>query len=132
MDTTIKGEPELLVHIEFFKARDCPYCPTVKKMLLELLESDLGKYLIIEEIDIHTSIGRERMKPYKLKGVPSIAMNGTLKFAGIPHPILFRNEVRRLIKKTQPKKADSASSKPSFTKHSNFSKRDNGEISFYT
>lgn len=126
-------QPELLVHIEFFYAKDCPYCPSVKKMLLELLESDTGKYVIIEEIDINSQIGKDRLKNYNLKGVPSLAINGTLKFAGVPHPILFLNEVKRQIEKQQQsQKSQSTIPQPPFLRPSEVPKNDESELSFYT
>ncbi|NVM28834.1 MAG: thioredoxin family protein [Candidatus Helarchaeota archaeon] len=119
-----------LVHIEFFQAKDCPYCPTVRKMLLDLLESDLKNYVIIEEIDITSPIGQQRAKKYKLKGVPSIAMNGKFKFAGVPHPMLFYNEIKRLIKgEKRPKPKLPASE---YVKGSDLPKKDEGDLPFYT
>ncbi|NVM53750.1 MAG: thioredoxin family protein [Candidatus Helarchaeota archaeon] len=119
-----------LVQIEFFQAKDCPYCPTVRKMLLELIDSELGKHVIIAEIDINSPIGRELAKHYQLKGVPSIAMNGKLKFAGVPHPLLFLNEIKRLLK-------DNKRPKPKLQNHdyikrSELPKKDDTELSFYT
>ena len=123
-------KPSILVHIEFFQAKDCPYCPTVRKMLLEeLFKSELGKFLLIEEIDVNTAVGRERSKRYKLKGVPSLAFNGKLKFAGIPHPVLLKNEVKRLIKGETPKPKDP---KQKLFKPSELHKKDEGELPFYT
>ncbi len=126
----MEQKPSILVHIEFFQAKDCPYCPTVRKMLLdELFNSELGKYLLIEEIDINTSVGRERSKKYKLKGVPSLAFNGKLKFAGIPHPVLLKNEVKRLVKGETPKPKRS---KQKFLKPADLTKNDERELPFYT
>jgi len=126
----MEQKPSIIVHIEFFQAKECPYCPTVRKILLdELFNSELGKFLLIEEIDINTPIGRERSKKYQLKGVPSLAINGKLKFAGIPHPVLLKNEVKRLVTGETPKPKRP---KQKFFKPSELPKNDEGELPFYT
>ncbi|MFX1297909.1 MAG: thioredoxin family protein [Promethearchaeota archaeon] len=125
----MKQDSEGFIHIEFFSAKHCPHCPIVRKMLKELIESELGMHVIIEEIDIHSSIGQERVKFYKnAKGVPAIAIDGKMKFIGVPPPILLFNEVKRLVKgqhKPNP-------SKPNHIKPPQFPKKSDDELSFYT
>ncbi len=122
-------EPIEFVHIEFFYAEECPYCPTVRKMIDELINSKLGLQVIVEEIDINSPAGQERVKLYKkLKGVPAVAIDGTLKFMGVPHPTLLFNEVKKIAHKNKtPKRA-----KPKYTPPSKIPRKSDDELSFYT
>jgi len=86
-----------LINIEFFYAKDCPYCPHVLETLQDLIKTELGPHIIIELIDVESPAGKERAKRYDIKAVPSIAIEGTLKFMGVPHPTLISDEIRKLI-----------------------------------
>ncbi|MDD1778449.1 MAG: thioredoxin family protein [Candidatus Helarchaeota archaeon] len=99
----MKKPSEPLIHIEFFWSPSCPYCPNVQEMLEDLINSELGKYLIIEMIDVDSPVGQTRAKSYALKGVPSLAINGHLKFIGVPHPSLLNLEIRKLVNKREEK-----------------------------
>jgi hypothetical protein len=97
-------------------------------MLQDLVKTDVGPNIIIELIDVDSPAGRERAKHYQIKGVPSIAMEGTLKFMGVPHLSLVTNEIRKLISNYGPIKPPKQEpmEPPSFTE-----KLDN-EFSLYT
>lgn len=128
-------EDSTFIHIEFFYSTDCPYCPSARKLLAELIESELGLHIIIEEVNVESPAGMNRLKMYPdFRGVPSIAINGKMKFVGIPHPTLLFNEVKRLIEEEQkinfPKYPDYPSS-PS-KKSSDISKDGKDKFSFYT
>jgi len=97
----MKKIPEPLIHIEFFWSPSCPYCPNVQDMLEDLIDTDLGPYIIIEMIDVDTPVGQARAKSYNVKGVPSLAIDGNLKFIGVPHPTLLSNEIRKLVNKPE-------------------------------
>ncbi|MHA1131401.1 MAG: thioredoxin family protein [Candidatus Helarchaeota archaeon] len=121
-------EPAEFVHIEFFYGEDCPYCPTVRKMLDELIKSELGSHVIIEAININSPAGTSRVRFYsKLKGVPAIAIDGILKFMGVPHPTKLFNEVKKLT--IQNKESEPAKFK--FHSPSKFSKKGDN-LTFYT
>ncbi len=93
--------PEPLIHIEFFWSPSCPYCPNVQVMLEDLINTDLGPYIVIEMIDVDTPVGQARAKSYQIRGVPSLAIDGNLKFIGVPHPTLLSNEIRKLVNKRE-------------------------------
>jgi predicted DsbA family dithiol-disulfide isomerase len=97
----MKKPSESLIHIEFFWSPSCPYCPNVQEMLEDLINTDLGHYIIVEMIDVESPVGQARAQSYKLKGVPSIAIDGHLKFIGVPHPSLLSNEIRKLVNKQE-------------------------------
>jgi len=128
----MEPESQIIICIEFIYSEECPYCPLVKNMLLELLDSKIvGDHLIIEEIDINSSIGKERALKYNLKGVPAIALNGKLKFQGVPSPTLLFGEVNKLV-------SGSKSLKPPVQQKSHclnppdISKKSDTDLSFYT
>ena len=121
---------EGFIHIEFFYSNQCPYCPTVRKILKDLIKSKLGLYVIVEEINVNSIAGTQRMQNYeKIRGVPAIAIEGQLKFMGIPHPSSLYSEVKNLIKQNiKPK-----SPRPEkFIKPPELPKKSDDEFSLYT
>lgn len=78
------------VYVEDFTSPGCVECPAVKVMLEELSE-ELECELIIEEVDITTD--PTRAAQYGIMSVPAIAINGALKFIGLPE----REELKRAI-----------------------------------
>ena len=78
------------VYVEDFTSPGCVDCPAVKVMLEELSE-ELECELIIEEVDITTD--PTRAAQYGIMSVPAIAINGVLKFIGLPD----REELKKAI-----------------------------------
>jgi len=68
-------------YIEMFTSPGCANCPAVKKMLKEL-SSELKEDITIEEVDI--TVDPTRAAQYSLMSVPAVAINGILKFVGVP------------------------------------------------
>ena len=58
------------VYVEEFMSPGCVGCPAVKEMLKEL-SAEFGGNLIVEEV-------------YGIMSVPAVAVNGILKFMGVP------------------------------------------------
>lgn len=69
------------VYVEEFMSPGCVGCPVVKAMLEELSREFPGR-LIVEEVDI--SVDAVRAAQYGVMTVPAVAINGALKFMGIP------------------------------------------------
>ena len=69
------------VYVEEFMSPGCMGCPAVKEMLEELSVEFEGK-LIIDEVDI--TVDTARATQYSIMSVPAIAINGILKFVGVP------------------------------------------------
>ena len=78
------------VYVEEFMSPGCVGCPAVKKMLEEL-SSEFGDKLIVEEVDI--TVDTARAAQYGIMSVPAVAVNGILKFMGVPG----REELRKAI-----------------------------------
>ena len=78
------------VYVEDFSSPGCVECPAVKAMLEEL-STELECELIIEEVDITTDATRAAQ--YGIMSVPAIAINGVLKFVGLPD----KEELKRAI-----------------------------------
>ncbi|KPV63206.1 MAG: putative Thioredoxin [Candidatus Bathyarchaeota archaeon BA1] len=68
-------------YIEMFTSPGCANCPAVKKMLKEMV-SELKGDITIEEVDI--TVDPTRAAQYGLMSVPAVAINGILKFVGVP------------------------------------------------
>ena len=67
--------------MELFSSPSCANCPAVKKMLQEL-SSELKGDITIEEVDI--TVDPMRATQYGVLSVPAVAVNGMLKFVGLP------------------------------------------------
>jgi thioredoxin 1 len=69
------------VYVEEFMSPGCVGCPAVKEMLKELSSEFEGK-LLVEEVDI--TVDTSRATQYGIMSVPAVAINGILKFMGVP------------------------------------------------
>ena len=69
------------IYLEEFLSPGCVGCPAVKEMLKSLSEELTGK-ITIEEVDI--TVDTTRAAQYGIMSVPAIAINGELKFMGVP------------------------------------------------
>ncbi len=76
-------------YIEMFTSPGCANCPVVKKMLKEI--SGELKGVTVEEVDI--TVEPTRASQYGVMSVPAVAVNGILKFVGIPK----RDELKKAI-----------------------------------
>lgn len=78
------------VYVEEFMSPGCVGCPAVKEMLKEL-STEIEGDLIIEEVDI--TVDTARAAQYGIMSVPAVAINGILKFMGVPG----REELKKAI-----------------------------------
>lgn len=78
------------VYVEEFMSPGCVGCPAVKEMLEEL-SGEFGDQLIVEEVDI--TVDTTRASQYGILSVPAVAVNGILKFMGIPR----KEELKKAI-----------------------------------
>jgi len=78
------------VYVEEFVSPGCVGCPAVREMLEELSVEFEGK-LIIEEVDI--TVDATRAAQYGIMSIPAVAINGVLKFMGVPH----KEELKKAI-----------------------------------
>lgn len=69
------------VYVEEFSSPGCVGCPAVREMLKEL-SAELEGEIEIEEVDI--TVDTTRAAQYGIMSVPAIALNGVLKFIGVP------------------------------------------------
>ena len=69
------------VYVEEFMSPGCVGCPAVKAML-EGLSVEFKDKLIVEEVDI--TVDTSRATQYGIMSVPALAINGILKFVGVP------------------------------------------------
>lgn len=69
------------VYLEDFMSPGCVGCPQVKEML-KVLSEELNGEITVEEVDI--TVDTTRAAQYGIMSVPAIAINGVLKFMGVP------------------------------------------------
>ncbi len=78
------------VYVEEFMSPGCVGCPAVKEILKELSIELEGK-LTVEEVDI--TVDSVRAAQYGIMSVPAVAINGILKFVGVPR----KEELKKAI-----------------------------------
>jgi len=78
------------VYVEEFMSPGCVGCPAVKQMLEELSQ-EFGDKLIVEEVDI--TVDTSRVAQYGIMSVPAVAVNGILKFIGVPGKEELKNAI---------------------------------------
>ncbi len=69
------------VYVEDFMSPGCVGCPAVKEIFKSLSE-ELNGEITVEEVDI--TVDTTRAAQYGIMSVPAIAINGELKFMGVP------------------------------------------------
>jgi len=69
------------IYVEDFMSPGCVGCPIVKEML-KSLSTELSGDMTVEEVDI--TVDTARAAQYGIMSVPSIVINGELKFTGVP------------------------------------------------
>lgn len=84
------------VYVEEFMSPGCVGCPAVKEML-ESLSEELNGEITVEEVDI--TIDTTRAAQYGIMSVPAIAINGELKFMGVPKKEELKNALMEELKK---------------------------------
>jgi len=71
------------VKIEIFYTPACPVCPMAKRLVREILP-EFGPAADIEVEEVDAWIQMDRAAKYGLVAVPAIAINGELRFMGLP------------------------------------------------
>jgi len=86
------------VYVEDFVSPGCVGCPQVKEMLKSLSE-ELSGEITIEEVDI--TIDTTRAAQYGIMSVPAIAINGGLKFMGVPKREEFKKALQEELNRDE-------------------------------
>ena len=86
------------LYIEDFMSPGCVGCPVVKEMLKSLSE-ELNGEITIEEVDI--TVDSARAAQYGIMSVPAIAINGELKFMGVPKKEELKNALMEEFKRDE-------------------------------
>lgn len=73
------------------------YCPEAKKILWEIAE-EFGEKIRVEETNVLSSVGLERVEKYGIKGVPTMIVNNNVKVIGIPTREGLRKIIQRELK----------------------------------
>ncbi|ADP77480.1 redox-active disulfide protein 1 [Methanothermus fervidus DSM 2088] len=85
----------MVVKIEIFTSPTCPHCPSAIALAEEIKE-EYGNKVEIEEIDVMEN--REKAIEYGLLAVPTIAINGEVKFVGTPSKEEFKRAIEEELK----------------------------------
>jgi len=86
------------VLMELLYSPVCPHCPKAREVLLEVLE-EIDRKVRLEEVNVLSREGFERVKRYGVKSVPAVIINKRRKIVGVPtkERLLktFRDEVMK-------------------------------------
>jgi len=85
------------VKVEVYTSPTCPYCPYATKLIHEVAPS-FGDSLTVEEIDTWSPEGEKRAMNYNLMAVPTIVINGKVKFVGVPKKEDLEKAIREELK----------------------------------
>jgi thioredoxin 1 len=86
------------IYIEEFMSPGCVGCPQVKEML-KILSEELDGDITVEEVDI--TVDTARAAQYGVMSVPAIAINGDLKFIGVPKKEELKNALEEELAKDE-------------------------------
>jgi len=86
------------VYIEDFMSPGCVGCPAVKEML-KILSEELKGEITVEEVDI--TVDTTRAAQYGIMSVPAIAINGVLKFMGVPEKQELKKALMEELKRDE-------------------------------
>ena len=86
------------LYIEDFMSPGCVGCPAVKEMLKSLSE-ELSGEITIEEVDI--TVDTARAAQYGIMSVPALAINGELKFMGVPKKEELKKALEEELKRDE-------------------------------
>ncbi|MFQ6051011.1 MAG: thioredoxin family protein [Candidatus Hydrothermarchaeota archaeon] len=71
-----------MIKIEVFTTPSCRYCPYALDVVMRA--SREFDNVIVEEIDVSTKEGKKRARDLNVLNTPTIAINGTIYFSGVP------------------------------------------------
>lgn len=71
------------VEVEVYTSPTCPYCPYAVKLIREVAPS-FGQKLGVEEVNTWSEEGQIKAAEYGIMAVPTIVINGKVKFVGVP------------------------------------------------
>jgi small redox-active disulfide protein 1 len=80
------------VEIEVYTSPTCPYCPHAIKLLNDVAPS-FDQNVVVEEVNSWSEEGQTRALKYGIMAVPTIVINGKIKFVGLPK----KDELARAI-----------------------------------
>lgn len=86
------------VKIELFYTPGCPVCPMAKRLVRDILP-EFGPAADIEVEEVNAWIQMDRAANYGLTAVPAIAINGELKFMGLPGRKELTMAIREALRK---------------------------------
>lgn len=70
-----------MVKVQLVYTKQCVYCPTAKALFKDLKKTNKFDY---EEIDAMSPEGQKLVAKYSIMSVPSIIVDGKMKWVGIP------------------------------------------------
>jgi small redox-active disulfide protein 1 len=82
-----------IVKVEIFSSPTCKYCPQAVEIVKKVSSEFNGK-VEVREVDITSIAGFHKVLDYDILSVPTIAVNGKVKFVGVPR----EEDVRKALK----------------------------------
>lgn len=70
-----------MVKVQLVYTQSCPFCPSAKELFRSLKKEYKFDY---EEIDAMTEKGQQLVQKHMIMSVPTIVINDTVAFVGVP------------------------------------------------
>lgn len=85
----------MVVKLEIFTSKNCPYCPKALNAIDEAV-NELGDNIDLHKYDIEEDI--DKVKEYDIMSVPTIVVNGRIAFREAPEPKRLIAKIKRNMK----------------------------------
>lgn len=83
-----------MVKIEVFTSPMCPHCPAAKRVVEEVV-SEMGGEIEVENVNVMEA--PERAAKYGIMAVPTIVIDGEVKFVGAPTKEALKDELSKYL-----------------------------------
>jgi len=90
-----------MVVVEILKTKSCPFCPVATEVVNKVAK-EFGDKVAVKEIFIDEDKGgMRRAKGLGIVSVPTILVNGMIKFSGVPRETLLRMVIKEALKEEE-------------------------------
>lgn len=84
-----------MVKIEVFTSPMCPHCPAAKRVVEEVVSEMNEANIEVEHVDVMKE--PERAANYGIMAVPTIVIDGEVKFVGAPTKEALKDELAKYL-----------------------------------
>lgn len=90
----------MVVEVEILKTRTCPFCPLATEVVKKVAKEFGDKVKVIETY-VDEGKNLERAKALGIVSVPTILVNGIIKFSGVPREELLKMVIQEALREKE-------------------------------